>query len=229
MHGRRQPREGGLVRGGGRVGSAIRASRWRADPAPPCRAVADYTRERVFAFGPFVTLETAHSLVPFLELPDTWSVVPRFAVAPLNARTGCTLHRLADPSPDRAIYVTSKRAASSAAGLELLRAGLRATEHEFDVRLSGQLCTAKGFFAAALTACLGLIPIRLKRACCWGRVPHDGVCFGLEGFGCGPDSQHDGDQADGRCQEEIPAGSEVVVRARHQPGCQVGADPPNAV
>ncbi len=163
MHGRREAGARAASSGAAaRVGSAIRASRWRADPAP-CRAVADYTRERVFAFGPFVTLETAHSLVPFLELPDTWSVAPRFAVAPLNARTGCTLHRLADPSPDRAIYlVTSKRAASSAAGLELLRAGLRATEHEFDVRLVGQLCTAKGFFAAALTACLGLIPIRAK-------------------------------------------------------------------
>lgn len=100
----------------------------------------DLWRERVFTSEPFVTLETAHSLVPFLELPDTWSVVPRFAVAPLNAGTGCTLHRLADPPPDRAIYlVTSKRAASSAAGLELLRAGLQATADEFDVQLAAKL------------------------------------------------------------------------------------------
>jgi hypothetical protein len=69
-------------------------------------------------------------------------LVGRAAVRRRTAKRADRLHphRLADPPPDRAIYlVTSKRAANTAAGLELLRAGLQATADEFDVQLAAKL------------------------------------------------------------------------------------------
>lgn len=121
-----------------------RADRVRSSRLPAGREIYmswgpdfDMWRERVLPAEPLVTLETAHSLLPFLELPDTWSVMPRFAADVLARQGVCTVQRLLDPPPDRAIYlVTNKRATSSRAGLELLRAGLHAVEPDLAVTLA---------------------------------------------------------------------------------------------
>ena len=94
----------------------------------------DMWRERTLQDEPPVTLETAHSLVPFLTLPGSWSVVPEFVADELTRLGLCTSHRLAEPPPDRVIYlVTNKRAAPSSPALALLSTALRATTPELAV------------------------------------------------------------------------------------------------
>lgn len=92
-------------------------------------------RARHLSEEPLATVETAQSLVPFLELGHAWSVVPEFAAAHLVAQTGCRVQRLADPPPDRTIYLVTNRRAAGTAGeaLALLRAGLDAVAADLPV------------------------------------------------------------------------------------------------
>jgi len=92
-------------------------------------------RARHLTAEPLATVETAQSLVPFLELEHAWSVVPEFAAAHLVAQTGCRMQRLTDPPPDRTIHLVTNRRAAGTAGdaLALLRAGLRAVSPDLPV------------------------------------------------------------------------------------------------
>ncbi|HEY3687087.1 MAG TPA: LysR family transcriptional regulator [Streptosporangiaceae bacterium] len=92
-------------------------------------------RSRNLTDEPLATVETAQSLVPFLVLGDTWSVVPEFAAAHLVAQTGCRVQRLASPPPDRTIHLVTNRRATSAAAdaLALLRTGLAAVAADLPV------------------------------------------------------------------------------------------------
>lgn len=78
----------------------------------------DLWRRRFLSGDVLVHAAKAHSIVPFLTIPETWSVVPRFMVARLRRLTGCTVHEIVDPPPDRVILrVTNRQFGSPGAHL----------------------------------------------------------------------------------------------------------------
>lgn len=69
----------------------------------------DLWRQQVLPSGVSLRVNRADMLAPLMRVPETWALAPMFVARALADQTGCTVHQVADPPPDKVVYQVRNR------------------------------------------------------------------------------------------------------------------------